>query len=147
MYKLSELTGKPVLSLLNASFIGTTANVCFDSALKKATVIKIFSPSEESVYIPFGALKDTFFDVATVNKYSPLLSPVFENNPIGKPAFARNGKYLGKITDVMLSDDTVTALHIDGVPTKMRLLRYGEVLLFGKNKKEKTSKYHKDKTL
>lgn len=86
MYKLSELMGKPVLSLLTASFIGTAANVCFDSALKKAIVIKIFSPSEESVYIPFGALKGTFFDVATVNNYSPLLSPVFENNPIGKSA-------------------------------------------------------------
>lgn len=38
MYKLSELTGKPVLSLLTASFIGTAANVCFDSALKKQSL-------------------------------------------------------------------------------------------------------------
>lgn len=133
MYKISELLGLPVISLSNAAVIGTTANVYFNRRLKNAVALKLFSPQEESLYLPFGNILRRSPDSVVVSDENQI-SVFPKYTPLGKAAFDRKGNYLGRITDVIIKSTGVAAFFIDGSLSSLKLVRCGDVILLERKK-------------
>ena len=123
MIKISDFLGKPVLALYDAQTIGTATDILFDSKLKKAKCIKVFQDEDdtlpETLYIPLRSVKDLLSDTLAIasrhHTQNAWALPVTatSTNPINSSCYNQDGKLLGIVRDILLTDGNVTAIIVD----------------------------------
>ena len=135
MEKISNLVGKPVVSIYEGNIEGYVKGVFVDRELSKITMLSIFD--DESQIEKFVNLIDlvTLGDDAVMikNNQNILLNETFaveDANPIGFKVFDIEGKYFGKIADVEF-DENLTLQSI--VLQDKQILNKSNVLKVGKN--------------
>lgn len=105
MYKLSEVLSKPVISLYEATSVGTAYNIFFDDKMQKLRLLEILTDSDNDVN-KFVLPKNVIFPIsdAVCVKNLSVVSSIAECqncfNPINRPCFDTDGKYIGKVTDI-----------------------------------------------
>lgn len=109
MYKLSEIISKQAISLRGALALGTVSDVRFAPTLKKADALLLIDGEENDdgyLTLPVRAVHTMKEDCAVVRSLSePLtLSALPSNNPINLPCLNQDGKVLGKLSDITLSE-------------------------------------------
>ena len=116
MIKVSELTGKPVISLAEAQNLGYISGIWFDGKLTSAKTAEILSDSDDAPERRYVALKSLAVgDDAAVVRSAYLAK---ESNmqtataacPINSQCYNQDGKSLGYVCDVILSGDKVTEI-------------------------------------
>ena len=116
MIKVSELTGKPVISLAEAQNLGYISGSWFDGKLTSAKTAEILSDSDDAPERRYVALKSLAVgDDAAVVRSAYLAK---ESNmqtataacPINSQCYNQDGKSLGYVCDVILSGDKVTEI-------------------------------------
>lgn len=116
MIKVSELTGKPVISLAEAKNLGYISGIWFDGKLTSAKTAEILSDSDDAPERRYVALKSLAVgDDAAVVRSAQLAK---ESNmqtataacPINSQCYNQDGKSLGYVCDVILSGDKVTEI-------------------------------------
>lgn len=132
MYKVSDLLGKPLLSLCEAKFLGTIANIYFDAKMSKGTFLKLYTLEDEIAFLPLIKLMNIQNDAAVVKNEDGIT----ENgeglvNPINSLAFNQDGKSLGVVNDIIMDGSKVMAFVIDGKETgAVNLISAGNLLVF-----------------
>lgn len=110
MKKISNLLGKPVLSLYESRTEGFVKNVVFDKGLKKLKWIIFFEDNEfqeekivstASIY-SFGENAIIVKNEDSINLKEEIILEL--NNPINNPVYTTKGKFLGNVADVVLND-------------------------------------------
>ncbi len=116
MIKVSELTGKPVISLAEAKNLGYISGIWFDGKLTSAKTAEILSDSDDAPERRYVALKSLAVgDDAAVVRSAHLAK---ESNmqtataacPINSQCYNQDGKSLGYVCDVILSGDKVAEI-------------------------------------
>lgn len=132
MYKISDLLGKPLLSLCEAKFLGTIANIYFDAKTLKGTFIKLYSEDDDAAFLPLSKLCNINNDAAVVKTTDGIVDCVEGlENPINSPAFNQDGKSLGIISDVIVDGGKIISFVIgDGEIGANTLVSAGKVLIF-----------------
>ncbi|MCL2847135.1 MAG: hypothetical protein FWE13_00075 [Firmicutes bacterium] len=124
--KVSELLGKPVITLNNAETLGTAANIVFDNKMQTAKALKCLQSDNENeaeaFYIDIKRIKDLSLDALTISNKS-LAKPEGTNNllrarnPINTFCYNQDGKLLGIVKDVLLESLRVTEISISQTET------------------------------
>lgn len=119
MTKISDLLGKPLISLADAMNVGYISNVFFDKKLTRAKAAEITSDEDERpeyTYLRFSSLRCDG-DAAVIKALSPsaLAGGQAESFPcpINCKGFNQSGKDLGYIRDVILERTRVTGIVCD----------------------------------
>ena len=116
MSKISEIISKQVVSLYEAKIVGTVVNVTFDEKLSKLkSFIVIDEDSEEEYELSFKdvyAEKDSFV-IKNQTKLKGVYFEAFSNNPINKICLSVEGEVLGKVTEIEVSGEDVTAIILN----------------------------------
>jgi len=124
--KVSELLGKPVISLLNAETLGIAGDIVFDSKMLTAKAIKILQDDNdnetETLYIELKHIKDLLLDALCITHKKLTKSEWHGNrldakNPINASCYNQDGKKLGTVRDVVLDDFKVTEIVIEETET------------------------------
>jgi len=119
MMKVSELLGKPIISLYGAISLGSAADIIFDSKLKKAKFIKVYSVDDETFYINICNIKSLATDALAIANSNKLLHKnefSFDNgtnNPINSSVYSVDGKLIGTVKDIILNKTTVETILTD----------------------------------
>lgn len=133
MLKVSELLGKPLLSLSDAKCVGYVGALWFDVKLTRAKTAEIFSDDDEYPERAFVEMRRMRCegDAAVI----PSVAAVCAQNtpaavafcPINRECFNQNGKSLGKVIDILLENNEVTGIVCShDTFTPKELLRLGE---------------------
>ncbi len=117
MTKISDLLGKPLLSLADAKVVGYVSNVRFDQKLTRARIAEITCDDDdfpERSYVRFSDLRCDG-DAAVIKSLSVFVT---DNGatvacPINLPCYNQSGKDLGHIRDVVLEKSTVVQIVCD----------------------------------
>ena len=119
MIKLSDLLSKRLIILNEARVAGIIEDVVFNDALTAARLVKIYDDGgddAETKYAEFKKLLSLSSDACTLSDKSYLLtlgaSEEVRNNPTGSEVFNQDGKLLGRVSDVILSDNKVQSLLV-----------------------------------
>ena len=132
MYKVSELLGKPLLSLSEAEFLGTIGNIYFDDKMTKGTFLMLYTLEEDVRFLPITKLINIDNDAAVVKNSEGIT--LEENgivNPINSHAFNQDGKSLGIIKDVIMDGIKVVSFIIgEEAVTASNLISAGSLLIF-----------------
>ena len=111
MYNTTEIISKPVINLYNGNLEGTVKNICFDNGLKKAVSLILFNDSdEEESILSISKIYKIGKNAITIKNSEGLLPTLFAskvdyNNQINNTVFNLEGENLGKVTDIVLSDN------------------------------------------
>ncbi len=148
MYKVSDLLGKPLLSLCEAKFLGTICDIYFDDKMQKGNFLKLFDDEDEECFLPIGKLLGINNDAAVVRNAEGVVSEIEGlKNPINSFAFNQDGKSLGQIKDVIMDGSKVCSFLIgESTVGSANLISAGTLLVFndsGKSLKLKTQKKEK----
>lgn len=120
MKKISDILGKPVLSLYEGETEGIINNVIFDKNVKKLKWIILFEDGEfqeEKIVnvnqiFSFGENAVIIKNKGCLNLKEEIITE--ENNPINNLVYTTTGCYLGKIKDVLLKNNKeVEFLELD----------------------------------
>ncbi len=133
MYKVSELLGKPLLSLSEAKILGTVANILFDEKMLKGVWVVLYDNDDETRYLPLMKLVNFESDAVVVKNADGLeIEPkIGLENPINSPVFNQDGKLLGGLRDIVMEGIKVTAFVLDDITVSSdKLLSAGSVLVF-----------------
>ena len=157
MNKLSNILGKPVISLYNGQVEGTILNAVFDKKLKKIKYLNILNENNVDDTINENRMLDTKNiycvgqDAIIIKNNSYLenistLEPKIEHiNPTNSLVYTTLGKYLGKIVDISFDDkfyviecnlNNGTAFNVD----TLAILGNGITIIQDDNKKIDISK-------
>ncbi len=136
MYKVSDLLGKPLLSIGDAKIVGTISNMLFDEKLQKATFITLFDADDEIIYLPVNKLLNVDGDVAVTFCASETVSEAYGFCPVNRAAFSENGKSLGTIKDVIMDGTKVVSLQADVSLLPLNVLNCSEVIIFNTGDKQ-----------
>ena len=103
----SELLSKTVIDINSAEVLGTAKALCFDEYLRKLQSIIAFSDDTETDIL---VLPKNIYSVGgsaiMVRSASPLMFEKIDqkqNNPLGSAVYNLEGEFLGKITEVELT--------------------------------------------
>lgn len=155
MYKVSDLLGKPIISLSEARLLGTISNIYFDEKMSKGTFLKLFTDEEEIRFLPLNKLIN-IENTAAVVKSSEGMTDNEGGiaSPINSFAFNQDGKSLGTVKDIVMDGVKVVSFMIDdGDMPASELVSAGKLLIFndsGKPIKVKAAKKaakHKEETV
>ena len=138
MINASELIGKKLVCLNTAGIFGTVVNLIFDSKLRTARFLQIFSEDEaepELQYAAFKSVKHFEFDACVIADKSAIsyewnthTANVF--NPINRDCFNQSGKLLGRVRDIVLDGCSIKTVLIDELEfSPALLLSYSEQAL------------------
>ena len=152
--KVSNLIGKPVVSIFDGNIDGYVKGVFVDRRLSKITMLSIFD--DESQVEKFANLTDLVAldgdAIMLKNNQSIMLAETFafeDINLIGFKVFDIEGKYLGKIADVEF-DEKLTlqdiVLQDKQILKKSNVLKVGNNLLITYLEKRVTISCYKPKT-
>lgn len=132
MYKVSELLGKPLLSLSEAEFLGTIGNIYFDDKMSKGTFLMLYTADEEICFLPITKLINIDNDAAVVRNAEGLSEEATGIiNPINSHAFNQDGKSMGIIKDVILDGVKVVSFIIgEETVNAVNLISAGSLLIF-----------------
>lgn len=132
MYKVSELLGKPLLSLCEAEFLGTIGNIYFDDKMTKGTYLMLFTEEDEIRYLPIIKLISIDNEAAVVKTSEGLIEQADGlKNPINSAAFNQDGKSLGIIKDIIMDGVKVVSFNIgDETVGASNLISAGSLLIF-----------------
>ncbi|MBR2967809.1 MAG: hypothetical protein IKC35_03410 [Clostridia bacterium] len=145
MYKVSELLGKPLLSLSEARMLGTINNVYFDEKFCKATYVSIFTDEEDGLFFPIAKLLDVTGDaVVTLNSEGLVREICDLPCPINRYAFDQIGNSLGIIKDVIIQNAKVVSLEADVSLLPIRILSANELIVFNTSNKQIKLRSKKD---
>jgi len=135
--KVSELPGKTLIALSGAENAGYIINVWFDSKLSRAITVEIVNDDDETEMRKFAPLKNMECGGdAAVIRSSACIKEQNQSSaavpcPVGITCFNQNGKALGKIRDIELSDCVVTEIICDEATFKpAQLLSLGDNCIF-----------------
>ena len=133
MLKVSELLGKPLLSLSDAKCVGYIGAVWFDAKLTRAKTAEIFSDDDEYPERAFVQMRRMQCEgdaavIASVAAVCPQNMPAaVAFCPINCACFNQSGKSLGKVRDVHLENDAVVGIVCErDTFTPKELLRMGD---------------------
>ncbi len=119
MIKVSDILGKPLISLVDAQNPGFIVNVWFNDKLTQALTAEIVNDESDDGERVFAPLRYTQCEGdAAVIKSSALIVPENMKSavipcPINRKCFNQSGKDLGRISDVTLSGNRVTEIICD----------------------------------
>lgn len=137
MFKVSELLGKPLLSLSEGRMLGTINNVYFDEKFSKATYVSLFTDEEDDLFFPFAKLSVIEGDAAVTLSSEELTSEICDLPcPINRYAFDQNGNSLGIIKDVIIQNAKVISLEADVSLLPTRILSADKLLVFNTGNKQ-----------
>lgn len=116
MIKVSDLLGKPLISLADAKSVGYVSNVWFDSKLRTVKTAEITDDDDdvcERKYVPFRFMQCDG-DAAVIKSLTAVLN---ENaatavlpSPINRFCYNQSGKEMGHVRDVVLDGTQVTQI-------------------------------------
>lgn len=132
MYNVSELLGKPLLSISDALLLGTISNIYFDPKLQRGTLVMLYTADDERQFFPLGKISTTAGDAATTLVSDELTAEASGvPSPINSYAFDCEGKCLGIIRDIIMDGCKVVSF-IAGEHTLYadKLISIGSVLIF-----------------
>ena len=119
MINLSDLLSKRIIILSDAHVAGILEDVVFNDTLTAAKLVKIYDDGGEDAetkYAEFKRLQNLDSDACTLTDKSYLLAEGIAsqtaNNPISCEVFNQDGKLLGRVSDVILTDGKVQSLVI-----------------------------------
>lgn len=108
----SELLSKTIIDINSAEMLGTAKTLCFDKTLKRLeTIIAFNDDTETDISINTKNIYSVGPNAIIVRTSTPLIFENFnlnQNNPIGSLAYNLEGEFLGKITELELSQKYVT---------------------------------------
>ena len=112
--KLSNLIGKQVFCVYDASIVGTIHDVVFDEKYKKILGIYFFDQDENEFYIKKQNIYSICDFVTIKNTNSISTSIVLDKplSPLGKLIVGTNGENFGNITDIEI-DDNFSVQHFE----------------------------------
>ncbi len=116
MHKLSEVLSKPVISLYEAVSVGTAYNIFFDDKMQKLQLLEILTDNDNDVN-KFVSPKNVIFPIADavcVKNLSVVSSTAeCQNcfNPVNRPCFDTDGKFIGNVNDVCFEKCDVTEIY------------------------------------
>lgn len=106
MILLTDIISKQVLCLSHANTLGTVENAIFDRKLEKMTYLCLFDEEScEKKYIAVSNIISAQNSTITVKKPSFYQGEITPNSPLKAEIFDPEGKKLGVICDIALSDD------------------------------------------
>ncbi|MCH5164236.1 MAG: PRC-barrel domain-containing protein [Clostridiales bacterium] len=132
MYKVSDLLGKPLLSLSEAQLLGTIGNIYFDDKMTKGTFIMLYTDEEELRFLPLNKLINIENDAAVVKNCEDLSEHAEGlKNPINSHAFNQDGKALGTIKDIVMDGTKVVSFTLENSSISSgNLVSAGKLLIF-----------------
>ena len=135
MVKVSDLLGKPLISLADAKSVGYLSNLWFDDKLlrvKTAEITNDYDEYPERTYAPFRFMRcdgdaAVIKSLSCVTEKKAASSPV--PCPINRECFNQNGNSLGKVRDVVLEGNAVAQIFCEKATfTPKELLTLGNNL-------------------
>ncbi|MBR2970274.1 MAG: hypothetical protein IKC48_00540 [Clostridia bacterium] len=148
MYNVSDLLGKPLLSISDALLLGTISNIYFDPKLQRGTFVMLYTAEDERRFFPLSKISATSGDAATTLVADELtVEGSGVPSPINCYAFDHSGSCLGIIKDVVMDGCKVVSF-IAGEHTLCadKLISIGSVLVFNSGDKPVRLKPKKEST-
>lgn len=135
MIKISDLLGKPLISLFDAKAVGFISNVWFDSKLVAAKTAEITSDDDEFPERSYTQIRymECDGDAAVIKSLAGVTSlnssVATVSSPINRRAFNQNGKDLGTVRDVILENNRTQKIICEKAEfTPKELLSLGDNL-------------------
>lgn len=135
MKTVSNLIGKPILSVYEGRIEGYIRNILFDKKMNKICILQFFDDiTQEEKIIEFKNIYHIGQDaIITKNSNCVLLDTISDDNfvsPINKDVYNTSGEKVGKVIDVFLNEkNEVENLCLQNQNT----LSVSEILNVGKN--------------
>lgn len=130
MYKVSELLGKPLISVNDAQITGTISNIFFNEKLSTGMYVSVINDDFNTAVIPLKYIVNSDYDAAVVKDFKTADNPDLMTGPINLFAFNQDGKELGIIKDVIMEGVNVIELVTDnGKFPSSRVLSRSESLV------------------
>lgn len=117
MTKVSEMLGKPIISLAEATVMGTVSNMFFDERLSVGKFLAVFrEDDDQTLYVPLDKIECDGEDALVVRTSSCAVSEISATpSPINSFAFSVDGKALGSVRDLTLDGKRTISILVDGV--------------------------------
>ena len=135
MIKVSDLLGKPLISLADAKNAGYVCSVWFDAKLQRAKTAEIVSDDDDLPERSYTELRlmQCEGDAAVIKSFVAIrpmnAAGAVVPCPINRESFNQSGNALGKVRDVLLDGCVVTQIVCDkGTFTPKELLSLGSDL-------------------
>lgn len=113
MKRISEVLGKNIISIYEGKSIGIIENVVFDKKLKKLKSFVVYDEDNDNIdrlFVPSGAIKLEGENAVMIKNLEKVVEDtknlLSKNNPINASAYNLSGNLLGKVKEVLISDDT-----------------------------------------
>ena len=110
MYKVSELLGKPLITLSEAKILGTVSNIFFDTKLCTGLYVSVTDEEFNNYYVPLKQIINLTFDAAVVAAADFASEINACPSPINSYAFNQDGKELGMVKDIVMDGLKVVSL-------------------------------------
>lgn len=115
--KISELIGSQVLSLSGAKICGVVCGVRLSDNLTRVKTAEVFMSDDddcERKFIDIRKIRSVGADTVIIMNDGALAPdcPEYTRSPINLPAYSESGEPLGRITDLIVSDDKFTITSI-----------------------------------
>ena len=114
MNSLTSAIGKNVIAVNSGKIVGTVLSAKFNSTLKSLRYYEIFNDEDGSCFYFSEKAVEGISDAIVLRDENKLIAPdsVTDciNCPINLPVFTNLGKFVGKITDIMLNKSIVVSL-------------------------------------
>ncbi len=125
MYKVSELLGKPLISVSDAEITGTVSNIFFDDKLRQGLFVSVTDEDFNTRLIPLKSIVNSSHDAAVVRELKEYEPGEYLKGPINLFAFNQDGKELGVVRDVIMEGTETVELITDtgSYPTRSLLSR------------------------
>lgn len=110
MKTLSNLIGKPIISIYNGSIEGYVKNLLFDKKLTKlCAIVVVDDKTQEEKLLLAKSVYKTGQDAIVLKNNTSIILNTTDNttytNPTNKDVFSVDGNKVGKIADVAISED------------------------------------------
>lgn len=155
MKTLSNLIGKPIISIYNGKTEGYVKNILFDTKLNKICFLQFFDDkTQEEKLLPAKNIFNVGQDAITIKNNSVILLDTINTSnyasPVNYEVYTIEGNKVGKIIDIELENtNNVKRLILQNKTHLLtnQILQIGENIVFLKNSQNKvTVNNFKDKT-